>query len=65
MSVSIKREFKLDANETNVNDVEALSLEEFFLEHIKEDANETEYDRLKTKVQELFASYEEVQDDTL
>ncbi|WP_373035465.1 exonuclease SbcCD subunit D [Sulfurimonas sp.] len=64
MSVSIKREFKRDANLTDVNDVEALSLEEFFLEHIKEDAEEKEYDRLKAKVQELFADYEEVQDDT-
>jgi len=46
MSVSIKREFKRDANATDVNDVEALSLEAFFLEHIKEDAEEKEYDRL-------------------
>jgi len=65
MSVSIKREFKLDANESDVKGVEALSLEEFFLEHMKEDAKTQEYDRLKGKVQELFASYEEVQDDTL
>lgn len=65
MSVSVKREFKRDANEVEIVDAEAISLEEFFLEHIKEDANETEYDRLKTKVQELFANYEEVQDDTL
>ncbi|RLA80105.1 MAG: exonuclease sbcCD subunit D, partial [Epsilonproteobacteria bacterium] len=37
MIVSIKREFKRDANEADINDVEALSLEEYFLEHIKED----------------------------
>jgi len=65
MSVSIKREFKRDANEIDVKDVEALSLQEFFLQHIKEDANEEEYDRLKAKVQELFAHYEETSDDTL
>ncbi|MDA3908970.1 MAG: DNA repair exonuclease [Sulfurimonas sp.] len=65
MSVSIKRDFKRDANETDVQDVEALSLQEFFLEHIKEETDEKEYERLKGKVQELFASYEEVQDDTL
>ena len=65
MSVSVKREFKLDANETDVKGVEALSLESFFLEHMKEDAKAEEFDRLKDKVQELFASYEEVQDDTL
>jgi DNA repair exonuclease SbcCD nuclease subunit len=65
MSVSVKREFKIDANQTEVKDVEALSLQEFFLEHMKEDANEEEFDRLKAKVQELFAHYEEVNDDTL
>ena len=65
MSVSIKREFKRDANEAELKDVEAISLEEFFLEHIKEDAHADEYDRLKGKVQELFAHYEESSDDTL
>ena len=45
--------------------MEAISLEEFFLEHIKEDAHADEYDRLKGKVQELFAHYEESSDDTL
>lgn len=65
MSVSIKREFKRDANDTQVVDAEAISLEEFFLEHIKEDANEEEFERLKGKVQELFAHYEETSDDTL
>jgi exonuclease SbcD len=65
MSVSIKREFKRDANETQVVDAEAISLEEFFLEHIKEDASEEEFDRLKGKVQELFAHYEESSDDTI
>ncbi|QFR49196.1 DNA repair exonuclease [Sulfurimonas lithotrophica] len=64
MSVNIKREFKHATNESDVSEVEAMSLEEFFLEHIKEDAKEQEYDRLKNKIQELFASYEEVQDDT-
>ncbi len=64
MSVSIKREFKRDANETDVNDVEALSLEEFFLEHMKEDTQTQEFNRLKDKVQELFAHYEEMHDDT-
>ena len=64
MSVSVKREFKHGANDANLADIEALSLEEFFLEHIKEDSNEKEYDRLKGKVQELFAQYEEASDDT-
>ena len=65
MSVSIKREFKRDANKTDVNEVEALSLEEYFLEHMKEDAQAEEFDRLKGKVQELFAHYEETNNDTL
>ncbi|MBU1216323.1 DNA repair exonuclease [bacterium] len=65
MSVSVKREFKKGTNETDVTDVEALSLEEYFLEHIKEDADEKEYDRLKAKIGELFAQYEEANDDSL
>jgi len=65
LHVSVKREFKSSANEKNIDDVEALSLEEFFLEHIKEDSQEQEYDRLKSKIQELFAQYEEAGDDTL
>ena len=64
MSVSIKREFKRDANEAEVIDAQAISLEEFFLEHIKEDSQAVEFDRLKNKVQELFANYEEVNNDT-
>ncbi|MCX6051058.1 MAG: DNA repair exonuclease [Campylobacterales bacterium] len=65
MSVTVKREFKLSTNETNLADIEALSLEEYFLAHIKEDANDTEFERLKNKITELFAQYEEVHDDTL
>lgn len=65
MSVSVKREFKQGSNESSVDDVEALSLEEFFLEHIKEDADEKEFERLRGKVQELFAEYEEQNDDTI
>lgn len=65
MSVSIKREFKKGINETDVAQAEALSLEAYFLEHIKEDSNDKDYDRLKGKVQELFAHYEEAFDDTL
>jgi len=64
MSVNVKREFKHGTSNTDLSDIEALSLEEFFLEHIKEDSNEKEYDRLKDKVQELFAQYEEASDDT-
>lgn len=65
MNVSIKREFKRGANETDVEGIEALSLEEFFLQHLKEDSKKEEFEKLKPKVQELFAEYEEVTDDTL
>ena len=65
LHVSVKREFKKSAYEESVQDVEALSLEEYFLEHVKEESEEKEFDRLKLKVQELFAEYEEAADDTL
>lgn len=65
LHVSVKREFKKGANEESINDVEALSLEEFFLEHVKEASQEKEYERLKQKIQELFAIYEESANDTL
>ena len=65
MSVSIKREFKRDASQSELTDIEAISLEAFFLEHIKKDANAEEFERLKGKVQELFAHYEESSDDSL
>ncbi len=66
MSVSIKREFKHNTYETNVEAIEALSLEDYFLEHIKEDvSSKKENDRLKLKVQELFAKYEDSNNDTI
>lgn len=63
MSVSIKREFKQSDVSNSISNMEAISLEEYFLEHIKEDSNEKEFDRLKSKIQELFANYEEIEDD--
>jgi DNA repair exonuclease SbcCD nuclease subunit len=65
MSVSIKREFVRDSNSADISDVEAISLEDYFLQHIKEDSKTQEYDRLKEKVKELFAHYEELSDDSL
>ena len=65
MSVSVKREFVKDANGADIEGVESISLEDYFLEHIKEDSQAEEYDRLKGKVQELFANYEESNNDTL
>ncbi len=65
MSVNVKREFITTINEQNMDDIEALSLEEYFLQHIKEQSEEREFARLRSKVQELFRDYEEAQDDTL
>ena len=65
MSVTIKREFLSLGDEANAVDIESLSLQEYFLEHIKEDANDKEYERLKGKIDELFGEYEESCDDSL
>lgn len=65
MSVSIKREFKRNSSESSVDDIEAVSLEEYFLEHLKVDSVDTQYDSLKLKVKELFSKYEESVDDTI
>ena len=65
LHVVIKREFIGTNPNEEMIDVEALSLEEYFLEHIKEDANEEEFTSLRTKVEALFAEYEELDDDTL
>ncbi len=62
LHVNIKREFKKTSEEAGLDDVEALSLQEYFLDHIKEEAQPQEYGRLKNKINELFASYEEVSD---
>lgn len=64
MSVSIKREFITQESQTQAQETGAMNLEEFFLEHIKEDTENKEFERLKNKIQELFAIYEEVNDDT-
>ena len=65
LHVSVKREFKRGSNEGTLDDIEALSLEDYFIEHIKEESEDKEFKRLKVKIQELFAKYEEVSDDTL
>lgn len=64
LHVNIKREFKKSENTEMISDIEALSLEEYFIEHIKEASQPQEFYRLKEKIQELFSEYEEVSDDT-
>ena len=63
MYVLVKREFKVSEDTQMINDIESLSLEEYFIEHIKDESAERDFDRLKGKIQELFSSYEEVSDD--
>ena len=65
LHVNVKREFKRGSNEGTLNDVEALSLEDYFIEHVKEESEDKEFERLRIKIQKLFADYEEVSDDTL
>lgn len=65
LHVSVKREFKRGLSESSSNDIEALSLEDYFLRHVKENSKESEFERLMPKIQELFAKYEEISDDTL
>lgn len=66
MSVIVKREFKKDENITGIDNVEAVSLEEYFLDHIKDETiDDKQNDRLKIKIQELFRNYEERCDDII
>ena len=63
LHVSIKREFlKTQEDKNEVLDIEALSLEEYFLAHMQEEENKEEYSRLKNKVQELFSLYRDKND---
>ena len=64
MYVNVKREFRDLGESEMINDVESISLEESFLDHIKEDSQKDEFDRLSAKIEELFSSYEEVHGDT-
>lgn len=64
MHVSVKRKFSQKEGENVIKEVEALSLEAFFLDHLKEESSEAEFGRLESKVKALFATYEEIRDDS-
>lgn len=65
LHVKVKREFKIVEGEKIEGDIESISLESYFISHIKESiSEEAEQDRLTTKAKELFAQYEEIDDDT-
>lgn len=64
MHINIKREFLQNTYDTKLEEIEALSLENHFLEHIQESSKEEEFKRLKNKVQELFYLYEDKSNDS-
>lgn len=65
LHIVIKREFLNTQNSEEFINIESLSLEESFLEYIKEDSNDEEFLILKNKIESLFAEYEEIDDDTI
>ena len=65
LHVKVKREFKVVEGEKIEGDIESISLEAYFVSHIKESvADEVEQERLTAKAKALFALYEEGDDDT-
>jgi len=65
LHVKIKREFKVVEGEQIEGNIESISLEAYFISHIQESvADEAEQERLTHKAKELFALYEEADDDT-
>ena len=65
LHVKVKREFKAVEGEEIAGNIESISLEEYFISHIKESVTEeAEQERLSLKAKELFALYEEADDDT-
>ncbi len=65
LHVKVKREFKEVEGEQIEGNIESISLEAYFISHIKESIiDEVEQERLTAKAKELFALYEEADDDT-
>ena len=66
LHVKVKREFKAVEGSASPDDIESISLESYFVSHIVESVEgKEEQERLTTKAKELFARYEEGDDDTL
>ena len=66
LHVKVKREFKVVEGQKIEGDIESVSLEDYFISHIKESVvDEAEQERLATKAKELFALHEENDYDTL
>ena len=45
MYVNVKREFKTSSDTKTIDDIESLSLEDYFIEHIKVDSKSEEFTR--------------------
>lgn len=63
LQVIVKREF-LQEEGKQIEDIEAISLQDYFIEYLEQSCEDVEFDRLKNKANELFAKYEESADDT-
>ena len=65
LHVKVKREFKVVEGEQIEGNMESISLESYFISHIQESiTDKAEQERLTLKAKELFALYEETDDDT-
>jgi len=65
LHVKVKREFKELEGSKIDGDIESISLESYFISHIKESvSDDVEQKRLASKAKELFALLQEVDDDT-
>ncbi len=65
LHVKVKREFKAVEGKKIEGDIESISLESYFISHIKESvSDDVEQERLSKKAKELFALYEETDDGT-
>jgi DNA repair exonuclease SbcCD nuclease subunit len=65
LHVKIKREFKMIEGHEIATDIESISLESYFISHIKEHLSDTkEIERLSLKAKALFSQIEEGEDDT-
>ena len=64
LSVQIQRKFAQTQSSISSESVNAASLQEYFSSFLKEQSgDENEFERLNAKVTELFAQYDEVNDD--
>ncbi|AXH15567.1 exonuclease sbcCD subunit D [Malaciobacter mytili LMG 24559] len=64
LQVVVKREFIKEENQV-FEDIQAISLKDYFTEFLENSCSSEEFNRLKLKADELFAKYEENYDDSI